>query len=488
MPAEIELASLMLELQEDDDNGGSSAAQATRGDRVAASASTSRAGRYALRVRQEAVAVDRRLLQIERPEELIITGFRSVGNFQVFGDNVFENQPQGFEHFNAAQREAVSQWGRRYWQVGAEEAVTAGRLNELMAMLRDFNMRPSSPEGRAVIEYITAHEVGRFRAFLQQQFEYQHAEQLMRGLHQLLEPDNDGEGMDDCPWARFQITGTVERALPVVTRARGLAAEPPRSDIRRSMTRLDWGAAQQMFTSSSDQRPVTVEHGQRVQEIPAANFLSVPETPATRTASQLGQFGLDTPQTPAQNSSPSQVSMYADTECQSPTSPSTRAAYRARHERVVNEWSAQFLASRDDQRSPSPASTTYEGDENVIGIHEWPVYPGGHGGTDILAGQPGGFSMGLVRSAPSLKRRLTAASFRSSTPRAAKKAKTFPPPQPWNPNAVDTGADMEEEEGAEEEDEEDEEDEEGQDESDDEDNTDEEEAENDAEESNEVDA
>ncbi|KAJ6260105.1 hypothetical protein Dda_4326 [Drechslerella dactyloides] len=435
VPDDIELARLVLAVRED--VGSDMATGRRRSVRVAAAASASRAGRYALRVRLEAAAVDRRLLQIEIPETLVVGDMHAVGEAHMLGDAVFGMQSTTFAQLSAIQQEAIGEWTRMYWEneaqgtVGNAGAVSTAKARDLLALLRHHNLKPSSADGRAIIELVTAQEVGRFRRFLESQPAYSHARDLLQRFQQLIETTGSQPGS----WVRFDIINTVERTTPAATRARGSATEPPRPDVRQTLNRLDWSVAQQTFSQNINDTTATApSNGDGIRG--QAHRLGVPETPATKTAVQLAQFGLVTPQIPAPpSSSPHTLSIYADTECRSPATPTKQQEYKARHARAANEWPQEALESRHEQRELSPGSS-HNGDENVIGEDEWPMYPGGHLGTDILAGHPGGLSLGLVRSGGSFKRKLTAASFRSPTPRGAKRARQFPPPEPYRPNAV----------------------------------------------------
>ncbi|EWC48802.1 hypothetical protein DRE_00107 [Drechslerella stenobrocha 248] len=423
LPDEIELARIALGVRESAD-GLTPVRGRRRGRRRDTAAS---AVSYALKVKKAVSAVDRRLVQVETPENMLVTGIRSVGQVRVFGDRVFQDEPVAFGELDKVQQAVAKQWSRFFWGLEPEDvkrgvgALPTAQTKDIRALWKANSIKPSSTDASQVNRWIVAQEVERFRLFIEQQPAYESAVNLLQRFRDVMTKkvplgSRGLQNADSKIW--FGIAGLIERRSPTKTRSRGLAAESTRPNVRRHLVPLAWEAE-----------------------------YSALETPTASAANRLAGFSLESPGTPSKqpDQSPSPLSIYADTDCCSPQTPSERAVYVARHARGAREWPQGAYDSWADSREPSPASS-HANDENTIGVDEWPVMPGGHGSTSILTGHPGGLSLGLVRSEPDLKRRLTAASFRSSTPRrGVKKIKKFAPPMPYSPNFAQADVTMDDE-------------------------------------------
>ncbi|KAF3187918.1 hypothetical protein TWF788_001382 [Orbilia oligospora] len=248
-------------------------------------------------------------------------------------------------------------------------------------------------------------------------------------------------------WVRFDINGVVERPTHTYTRNRArndaaiVGAFDPQQDVRNRLTRIDWQIAQELFFRAFPALTVTtVNRTDSAGRMTTVTTINNAQTPASRTAGRLAQFGLSTPPSPTPDAtlSPTQVSFFADTDCRSSQTPSEYAAYHARHASARRQWPEAIRASCHDEREASPGLSHYE-DQNRP-RDEWHVI-GGNGGAAILSGHPGGIDGSYLQSlgfpitrGGELKRRLTAASYRSPSQREneAKRMRRFPTPEPYN--------------------------------------------------------
>ncbi|KAK6528523.1 hypothetical protein TWF281_009764 [Arthrobotrys megalospora] len=452
-------------------------------------------GYYSLRVRPEMVALERQLARVEVPE-IMIAGVASLSDLALLENDGFAREVVTFGSLTCLNQMAVRRWCERYGSgrpnlrsdtVEIARTAPLARSRETAALLREMGILQRSTEGNTVVEWILTREIRRFRAYIEEHPLYEQAINFLQRFQQLfnesasettthnnIRASSNQEVVGGRIWVRFDIEGTIDRPTHTYTRTRartGALTVPnnsPYRDVRNRLTRIDWQLAQELFFRAFPALSViTINRTDASGRTTTVTTISNIQTPASRAAGRLAQFGLTTPPSPTNDlPSPTQVSFYADTDCRSSQTPSEYAAYRARHASAARQWPEAVRASCREEREPSPGLSHYS-DQNGIHEADWPVFGGGHGIASILSGHPGGIDGEYLRSVVGipmtrggeLKRRLTAASFRSSTPRKSdkKRMRRFPTPEPFDRNSrvlqeieVERGSDDEEEDGGDE--------------------------------------
>ncbi|KAK6500962.1 hypothetical protein TWF506_003720 [Arthrobotrys conoides] len=425
-------------------------------------------GYFSVRSRPEMVALERQLATVEVPE-IMVVGVVTLSEPMLLSDARLEREVVSFNSLDGLGQTAVRRWCERYGSgrpnrrsdnIVIPETAPLARSRETTRVLRDLGILRRGTRGSAITQWILTREIRRFRAYIEEHPLYEQATNLLQRFQQLfneaalettthnsLRASSNQESIGGRIWVRFDINGVVERPTHTYTRnrARNDAAATgvfdPNQDVRNQLTRIDWQIAQELFFRAFPALTVTTvnrtDSSGRMMTVTTVNNA---QTPASRTAGRLAQFGLTTPPSPTPEAilSPTQISFFADTDCRSSQTPSEYAAYHARHASARRQWPEAVRASCHEEREVSPGLSHYE-DQNRVG-DEWHV-AGGNSGAAILAGHPGGIDGNYLQSlgfpmtrGGELKRRLTAASYRSPSQREneRKRIRRFPTPEPYH--------------------------------------------------------
>ncbi|KAK6504611.1 hypothetical protein TWF481_006550 [Arthrobotrys musiformis] len=431
-------------------------------------------GYFSVRSRPEVVALERQLARVEVPE-IMVVGVTNLSDLVLLAEPALEQQAVAFNSLNASGQRAIRRWWDRYGSgrpnlrsenIEIPENAPLATSAETRRLLRELGIFQRGTQGTMVIQWILTREIRRFRAYLEGHPLYEQATNLLQRFQQRFnEADTENitqnnirassnqEGVGSHTWVRFDIDGVVEQPTHPYTRTRAridasaslLANPDPLHDVRNQLTRIDWQLAQELFFRAFASLTVTtVNRTDSAGRTTTVTTINNAQTPASRTAGRLAQFGLTTPPSPTTETataSPTQVSFFADTDCRSSQTPSEYAAYHARHARAARQWPEAARASCREEREVSPGLSHYE-DQNRVTDGWRGLGFGGHGAASILVGHPGGIDGNFLRSlgfpmtrGSELKRRLTAASYRSPALREMdqrKKVRRFPTPEPWS--------------------------------------------------------
>ncbi|EPS44195.1 hypothetical protein H072_1847 [Dactylellina haptotyla CBS 200.50] len=406
-----------------------------------------RNGHYAVKSERELVAVDGETTFIEIPEMMILHTI-AVGEVKP----LTTADDGSFQKLNKRQKEVARRWSQTYWGMQPEEKrIPEGgpptKGVEMYNLLKENGFEASNSDGLQIVHWAHYQEIRRFCRNLEQQPIYEQAVNLLQRFQRLFNESLPSEAFYDTArtdhknisralWLHFGITHTIKKKPPMEatlrTRARQYHTANP--DIRDHLTRLDWNKAQDLLPLPPLSTPA----------LRRALSPSHYETPATKTASHLADFGFSTPPSPD-----SSLSVYQNTSCRTSRTPSENAEYKERHAKARAEWQQDAgEPSGDQEREISPPEDHY-GDENMEDEDEWHRGGQGEGLREMLAeGQPGGFEQGVLNSfalnsrGAQVKRRLTAASFQSPTPRREKKKGTPFPEQEHRPGILATNTDV----------------------------------------------
>ncbi|KAF3219444.1 hypothetical protein TWF679_010913 [Orbilia oligospora] len=425
-------------------------------------------GYFSVRTRPEIVALERQLASVEVPE-IMVAGVVALSDPILLSDAGLDHEVVSFNSLDGVSQAAVRRWCERYGSgrpnrrsdnIEIPDTAPVARSRETTRLLRELRILRRGSRGTAIIQWIITREIRRFRGYIEEHPLYEQATNLLQRFQQLfnevvlettthnnIRASSNQESVGGRIWVRFDINGVVERPTHTYTRNRArndaaiVGAFDPQQDVRNRLTRIDWQIAQELFFRAFPALTVTtVNRTDSAGRMTTVTTINNAQTPASRTAGRLAQFGLSTPPSPTPDAtlSPTQVSFFADTDCRSSQTPSEYAAYHARHASARRQWPEAIRASCHDEREASPGISHYE-DQNRP-RDEWHVI-GGNGGAAILSGHPGGIDGSYLQSlgfpitrGGELKRRLTAASYRSPSQREneAKRMRRFPTPEPYN--------------------------------------------------------
>ncbi|RVD82170.1 uncharacterized protein DFL_006604 [Arthrobotrys flagrans] len=401
-------------------------------------------GYFSVRSRPEMVALERRLARVEVPEVMVV-GVVNLSEPILLADARLERGVVAFSSLDRVGQRAVRRWCERYGSrrpnrrsdnIEVPQTAPLARSRETNGLLREIGVLRRSAQGNAIIEWILTREIRRFRAYIEGHPLYDQATNLLQRFQQLfneaatettthnnIRASSNQEVVGSRVWVRFDIDGVVERQTHTFTRNRARARNDaatigvfdPHQDVRNRLTRIDWQLAQELFFRAFPALTVTtINRTDSSGQMTTVTTINNAQTPASRTAGHLAQFGLSSPPSPAPDAtlSPTQVSFFADTDCRSSQTPSEYAAYHARHASVTRQWAEATRASCHEEREASPGLSHYD-DQNRVVFEKFGV-------SDDERGE--------------LKRRLTAASYRSPQQRESesKRVRRFPTPEPYD--------------------------------------------------------
>ncbi|KAK6345686.1 hypothetical protein TWF718_007595 [Orbilia javanica] len=401
----------------------------------------------------------------------MVVGVVELSEPVILSDVRLQRELVAFSGLDSSGQRAIRRWCGRYGSrrpnrrsdnIEIPEGAPLARSRETNEVLRELRITPRSSQGTAIIDWILTHETQRFRAYIETHPFYEQATNFLQRFQQLfneasmetnthnnIRASSNQEVIGSRIWVRFDIDGVVERPTHTYTRNRarnGTATAgvlDPHQDIRSRLTRIHWHLAQEVFFRAFPATTVTtVNRTDSSGHTTTVTTINNIQTPASRTAGRLAQFGLSSPPSPTPDASisPTQISFFADTDCRSSQTPSEYAAYHARHASAARQWPEAVRASCHEEREVSPGLSHYD-DQNRITGGEWHTVGGGHGAAAILSGHPGGIDGQYLQSlgfpmtrGGELKRRLTAASYRSPEQRESenKRMRRFPTPEPYH--------------------------------------------------------